>query len=371
MKKLVQRPVMLIILIVIFLVSCTYGPRPQIPKERPYLIQEVSFTSKNPKIRLAGELTLPNVPGPHPAIILITGSGPQNRDEELFGHKPFLVIADHLTRMGFAVLRYDDRGVGESSGDFSEADIHDFADDASGAFAWLKKQPFVDGEKIGYLGHSEGGYIAPLAAQQTPAKFMVFLAAPIKRLLPDTMITQSKDIARSLGQSDATIDNYASQYIKLTEILRTSQNQQEAELGIIQWLKKAGAKKSEIKNTIKLFANRWGIAYASYDPMPALTSFKKPVLALFGGTDLQVSAKENIPIMREVLTHPFSRVCLFPNKNHLFQNSVTGKISEYHKITTTIEPEVLNSISHWLNYAVKENKELRWSCSSGIIKANK
>lgn len=353
---------LLLIFIVAFLTGCTFDPRPQTPKERPYLIHAVLFPSKSPDVQLAGELTMPKGKGLFPAVILITGSGQQDRDETVLGHKPFLVISDYLTRMGFAVLRYDDRGVGKSSGDYATADVYDFADDALGAFEWLEKQSHIDKNKMGYLGHSEGGYIAPLASLKSPANFMILLATPAKPLLPDVMLAQSQDIARSQGQSEKIINDTRRQIIKVARILKTSKTVEEAKQSIMKLGKEEGGKTSEIKATVDLFANRWGMTYADYDPLPALQSFQKPVLALFGETDLQVSEKENAPVMKKALSNPQSQVCILAGKNHLFQNSETGNIGEYHKITTTIEPVVLENISNWLKGITEADENTHFRC---------
>lgn len=352
----------LIFVLAICLSGCSYGPRPQMPKDRPYVIEQVSFSSINSNVQLAGELTIPYGNGSYPGVVLISGSGKQDRDETVLGHKPFLVISDYLTRRGFAVLRYDDRGVGKSTGNYGTADLKDFADDAAGAYLWLEKQPRIDKEKIGYLGHSEGGYIAPLASLDNHASFMILLAGPANQLLPNVMITQSQDIARAHGLSTKAINDYERQYLKLTSILKQAISVEDARQSITQWLETEGAKITEIKDTLHIFANRWGISYAKYDPKLALSAFTKPVLALFGEKDLQVSAQENAPIMEQVLSHPQSQVCIFANMNHLFQNSATGKSNEYSKITTTIEPEVLGTILRWLKNITDTNESSSFSC---------
>ncbi len=337
-------------LFVLVIAGCGYL-RPQNPKERPYRTIPVVFPGGADDVRLAGELTLPYGDGPFPAIILISGSGPQNRDEEMAGHKPFLVLSDHLTRNGFAVLRYDDRGVSESTGDYSGADLPDFSEDAVSAFNWLAEQAHIDADCIGYLGHSEGGYIAPMAAQKTPAAFMVFLAGPARRLLPDVMVAQGIDILRSQNKGNAEIETLKSQYRDLIHILKTSATKDEAEARLNTLLTAERVTKSQRKAVLETWASRWGMYYADYNPLPALVRYGRPVLALYGSKDLQVSAKENASIMRSALSHPLSQVKTLENHNHLFQYSVNGKIDEYPLIRTTIEPEVLEIISSWLNTA--------------------
>jgi len=175
--------------------------RPQEPKQPyPYDEEEVAFENVAATIRLGGTLTRPRGPGPHPAVVLISGSGPQDRDEAIMGHRPFLVLADHLTRQGIAVLRYDDRGVGKSSGSFGTATHDDFVTDALAAVAWLKTREAIDAKHIGLIGHSEGGIVAPLAAVKQPADiaFIVLLAGvgvPMEELL----VRQGGDILRVMG----------------------------------------------------------------------------------------------------------------------------------------------------------------------------
>lgn len=185
------RPLIVIIVSMLTSYGCALGlwPRPQEPKERPYRVETVRFAGGESDLLLEGELTMPYGDGPFSAAVLITGSGPQDRNESVAGHKPFLVLSDHLTRSGYAVLRYDDRGVGQSSGDYSVATAKDFAADAAAVFSWLQRHPKINPSRIGFIGHSEGGYIAPLAANSAhDVAFMVFLAGPAKPLLPDVMI---------------------------------------------------------------------------------------------------------------------------------------------------------------------------------------
>ena len=348
----------LAIIIVLSIVSaCAHDSRPQNPKHRPYNFKEVSFKSKNQKVKLTGELTYPKGAGVFPAVILITGSGPQDRDETVLGHKPFLVISDYLTRQGFAVLRYDDRGVGKSSGDFFSADLYDFADDASGAYSWLEQQQNIDKKKIGFLGHSEGGVIAPQAALRNPARFMILLASPAKPLFPDLIMKQREDLLHAQGASEEIIKKSKTEVMVLTNIVKKSQSLEEAKTLVSNWLKSKKSSDSKIKYAVKLYASRWGITYAKYDPTIPLKSFKQPVLALFGGKDLQVSAFENAPIMKKILSNKNSQVRIFPYKNHLFQNTKTGKLSEYQKIKITIEPVVLETITSWLKMILKMNKK--------------
>ncbi|WP_431685545.1 alpha/beta hydrolase family protein [Hahella sp. NBU794] len=344
--------------VLMFLTACAdslgWLSRPQDPKDRNYRVEQVRFQGGDADVTLAGELTMPLGQGPFPAIILITGSGPQDRNEAIAGHKPFLVLSDYLTRNGFAVLRYDDRGVGESTGAFSSENrwkptLSDFAQDAAAAYRFMQNIPAIDVQKIGFLGHSEGGYIASAAAEFVPAAFMIFLAAPALPLLPDVMATQVVDIARSQGKSQQDIEREQALCRDLTEILRTSPSVADARNQIEKRLQSHGLTRAEIKANMEVWGSDWGRHYASYDPLPAFRRFKNPVLALFGGSDLQVSAAENAPIMKSVLTNPESEVLVLDKLNHLFQPSETGRIEDYILIDTTIDPRALNAISEWLS----------------------
>jgi len=332
------------------------APRPQNPKGRPYEIVEVSFTSE-PDVVLAGEFTKPFGDGPFPGIVLITGSGPQDRNESLAGHKPFLVISDHLTKAGFAVLRYDDRGVAKSTGDYEMAALEEFSSDAIAAIEWLREQPGVDASMTGYLGSSEGGYIAPHAAIKSEPAFMIFLAGPARPLIPDVMVDQSTLIARSMKEDEDKIAEIPRQYEYLHRVLLESKNVLAAREALKPWLKKeqAGSDK-QIEAFLDLWATPWGMSYARYNPKPSLSGFQGPVLALFGGADFQVIAEKEVPLMREYLTDPRSEVCTFSRLNHLFQTSTTGLLNEYWEIETTIEPYVLDHIENWLSYVVFQNE---------------
>lgn len=344
--------------------GCSIGlwSRPQEPKDRPYRIETIRFSAGEGNVWLEGELTMPYGHGPFPGVVFISGSGPQDRNEEIAGHKPFLILSDYLTRRGFAVLRYDDRGYGKSIEEFFEATADDFAMDAATAFELLQNHPDINRTQIGFLGHSEGGYIAPLAARRVlDATFMIFLAGPAKPLLPDVVQDQARDLLYSIGASEAAIAKGSRQFAKLSDILRTTESSEETKRKVKAFLKEEGistltGKKlswPEINESIRLWGSAWGRWYAAgYDPLPALKAFNGPVLALFGATDLQVSARENAPIMTSVLMHPKSEVHVFQGLNHLFQPSEDGKLEDYAKIETTIDESVLRKIGDWLDEAV-------------------
>jgi fermentation-respiration switch protein FrsA (DUF1100 family) len=323
------------------------APRPQDPQDRPYKVETVQFAG-GPGVTLAGELTMPLTAGPHKAVVLISGSGPQGRDEALAGHRPFLVLSDHLTRAGYAVLRYDDRGYEESTGSYEDAALDDFAYDAAGAFRYLAGRREIVADGIGFLGSSEGGYIAPAAAQQVDPAFMVFLAGPARPFY-DVLAAQNADILRAEGSDDAEINLAVTQIKEARAILAKPLSLSQIRDELNEYLKAQGLGRSKRQDVLDSFAIPWGVGYASYDPTSVLEGLSNPVLALFGEKDLQVSAKEEAPVMRAALKHPRSEVQVFPGLNHLFQPAQTGLPSEYAKIETTISVDVLNRISGWLD----------------------
>ncbi len=322
--------------------------RPQDPDDRRYKVETVRFAGGS-GVTLAGELTMPQVGGPFKAVVLISGSGPQDRNEALAGHKPFLVLSDHLTRAGFAVLRYDDRGFAESTGTYETADLYDFADDAAGAYRYLKSRPEIDKEAIGYIGHSEGGYIAPVAARQTDPAYMVFLAGAARPLLPYVVATQTADLLRAEGADQALIDLAVTQYQAGSAILAQKAPLADIRDDLDDYLKSQGLWLSDRQAFLDQFATRWGVSYANYNSSAALRALSNPVLALFGEKDLQVSAEKEAPVMRASLRHPRSDVAVIKGVNHLFQPSDTGLPAEYSEIDTTISVNVMNRISTWID----------------------
>lgn len=344
-----MRKVINLTLMTIFISACAYfSPRPQDPSDRPYQIEKVRISGGAPDVILAGELTLPESEGPFEAIVMITGSGAQNRNEEIAGHRPFLVISDYLTRQGYAVLRTDDRGFGHSTGDFQSATMADFAEDAAASFRWLALRSDINSEKIGFLGHSEGGFVAPAAAQLAPASFLILLAGAALPLLPDVMLTQVTDIATQNGATADEIARERSLVLSITNALADVTTPKEAADAVEKVFRSGGATKQQIKNNVRVWGTQWGINYIGQEPKVNLKAFDGPALALFGSTDLQVSAKVNAPIMRENLLNPLSEVVVFDGLNHLFQPSESGSIDDYAKIDTTIDPIVLEEISRWL-----------------------
>jgi uncharacterized protein len=340
--------------------------RPQEPiPPFPYYSEEVTFPNKPAGITLAGTLTLPKKEGIFPVAILITGSGPQNRDEELFGHKPFLVIADYLTRNGIAVLRYDDRGVAKSTGNFQTALTPDLASDVESAIAYLKTRKEIDRKKIGLIGHSEGGIIAPMvAAKSKEVRFIVMLAGTWMRG-DQLIILQQELIGRASGAPEKELEMWREVSKKGMEMLLQAPDPQAIKPELTRLLTETQQKDStRQKETVDALVNQqisqmtspWMLFFLKYDPLPALTKVKCPVLALNGEKDLQVPAKENIPAIENALKKGGNKqvtVRIFPGLNHLFQECKTGIPGEYGTIEQTIAPVVLETTVNWIKQIVR------------------
>ena len=337
--------------------------RPQEPKPPcPYTSEDVTFTNNKFSIRLAGTLTMPAGKGPFKCAILITGSGPQNRNEELMGHKPFLIIADYLSRNGIAVLRYDDRGVGGSQGTYSEATSADLATDAEAAFNFLNTNPKINQKEIGLMGHSEGGLIAPIVAASNPdIGFIVSLAGP-GVTGQQIIIRQSEDISKLSGVSEHQIKESTEALKKRFAILRKEKDNKKAELKIIalykENLEKKKTSKEETEKAVNIFKKQFGADSFTWfryfimtDPAMYWEKVNCPVLALNGDKDLQVSAKENLPAIEKALKSSGNesvKAVNLPGLNHLFQHCKTGLPTEYSSIEETFSPEALKIISDWI-----------------------
>ena len=336
--------------------------RPQEPKPPyPYILEDVTFVNKTAGVVLAGTLTLPPTGSNFTAVVLITGSGQQNRNEEIMGHKPFLVIADYLTRHGIAVLRYDDRGVGQSTGNFNTATTADFADDAESALTYLKTRKDINSSTIGLMGHSEGGVVAPMiAARSNDVAFVVLLAGTGIR--GDALLLQQEELVyRDSGLSEARIVELLKINAKVFDrIVNTEGTISSKEIidfmaGMKADIETALPEGTTTADYIKQFATSmatpWMQYFLRYDPAPALEKVKIPVLAVNGGRDLQVPAKKNLLAISAALKkggHQNLTVKEYPDLNHLFQESTTGSPAEYAVIEQTFSPEVLKDITDWI-----------------------
>ncbi len=333
--------------------------RPQEPQPPfSYTSENITFKNKEAGITLAGTLTMPNGKGKFPAVILVTGSGPQDRDETLMGHKPFLLIADYLTKNGYAVLRYDDRGVAASEGDFDNATTSDFASDTKAAINYLEKLKNIDSKKMGIVGHSEGGTVAQIvAANNKKIAFIISLAGP--GIANDKlMIKQKIDIERAMGVPELSLKINERVFGKMYEILKKDISNQEAENEIKAFLKNdlvyKNVPEKDIQALLDQVLEKGFRSSISYDPSENFSKITTKVLALNGEKDLQVSSKENLEGWKNGLQHNKNvTIKSYPNLNHLFQPATTGMPDEYAEIETTIEPVVLEDIVKWLNDNVK------------------
>lgn len=331
--------------------------RPQEPsKPYPYKEEEVSFSNGAAKISLAGTLTLPSGSGPFSAAILIAGSGPHDRDESLAGHRPFLILADHLTRKGLAVFRYDKRGNGKSTGDFASATTEDFASDAAAAVTYLKTRKEIDPARIGLIGHSEGGVIAPMLAanSQPPVAWIILLAGPGLKG-EDVLLLQSEMILRSAGVNDGEISRTLAFNKQTYALVRQEKDPKalEAQLNdLVQSTSTAAAlSPAAIQAQLRLLVSPWFRYYLDYDPAPALQKTACPVLALTGEKDLQVPAKQNLAKIEQALKDGANKdyqTTELLGLNHLFQHAPTGSPTEYGGIEETMAPEALRAISEWV-----------------------
>jgi pimeloyl-ACP methyl ester carboxylesterase len=331
----------------------------------PYKKEEVVFHSDT--VKLAGTLTIPSTPGPHPAVVMITGSGPQNRDEELFGFKPFKLIADHFTRNGIAVLRYDDRGVGGSSGSTSQSTTADFAKDVLAAIHFLQSRNDINPKQIGLCGHSEGGIVAPLAASESRDVAFVICIAGTGVDGRKTILAQQEAIMRAdtatedairkaLNVSQLAFDLALSQKdsVEVRKALRASVVDEMNAMTNDQ--RKAITNEEEfirirVEAQITSFQSPWFKFFLTYDPSPALEKVKCPVLALFGGLDLQVLAELNKNAMESALKMGGNKdytFQVFPKADHLFLTAATGSPSEYSKLKKEFVPGFLETMTKWI-----------------------
>lgn len=331
----------------------------------PYKQEEVKI--ENGGLTLAGTLTLPATTGPHPAVVLITGSGAQNRDEEVFGFKVFGLLADRLTRAGVAVLRCDDRGVGGSTGSTPESTTADFADDVLAEVKFLKGRPDIDKARIGLLGHSEGGLVAPAVATRSPEiAFIVLMSGPAMTG-EKVMLAQSELIGRAEGRTDAQIRANTDVQKVLFTAARTNLGWPDALVTVRVAVRKAIAEMPEAQrkaipdvdrivnaqaeSQVAFARSPWFRYFLDYDPAPTLARVSCPVLALFGERDLQVPTEANRAIMEEIAKKSGNRdwtIKVIPGANHLYQAATTGSASEYAKLKKEFAPGFEDILVSWV-----------------------
>ncbi|WZO99095.1 alpha/beta fold hydrolase [Isosphaeraceae bacterium EP7] len=336
--------------------------RPQTPKAPfPYKAIEVSYPGGE-KVTIAGTLTVPEGKGPFPAVLMITGSGAQDRDETIFGHKPFWVLADDLSRAGVAVLRVDDRGVGGSTGDPKAATTKDYIDDVAAGVAFLKGRPEIDAAHIGLIGHSEGGIIAPAVAARTEDVDFIVLLAGTGMTGREILIRQGKLIGEAGGRSAEEIARNTTVQEAMFQILAKQSEDEQIRMSLADLLTKEHGKLSEaerkavgevdafIKAQSDAVLSPWMRYFIAYDPLPTLSKVTCPVLAISGEKDLQVPPENLEAIATALKAGGNMQVTtrLFPGLNHLFQPAETGSPSEYGSIEQTISPAVLETIRNWV-----------------------
>ncbi|PKP55244.1 alpha/beta hydrolase, partial [Candidatus Atribacteria bacterium HGW-Atribacteria-1] len=322
--------------------------RPQEPKKPyPYTEEELVYENKEAGITLAGTLTLPPGKGPSPVVLLITGSGPHDRNETIFNHRPFLVLADYLTRQGIVVLRVDDRGVGKSTGDFFQATSEDFAFDVLAGIEYLKARKEINLNQIGLIGHSEGGLIAPMVAVKSPDVAFIILMAGTGLTGEEILYLQGALISKAMGVSEEKIAKNRQTNEKICSFIKEETD----EKIIKEWLrqrfvagwekmseeeKKAiGDPEEYLKAQLQCLFSPWVRFFLTYDPKPTLMKVKCPVLAINGEKDLQIPPKENLSAIEEALKSGGNQdytIKELPNLNHLFQTAQTGLPTEYAKI---------------------------------------
>ena len=335
--------------------------RPQEPKPPyPYKSENVQFENKQAGIALVGTLTLPKEGKNFPVAVLVTGSGPQNRDEELLGHKPFLVLSDYLTRNGIAVLRYDDRGVAESGGKYATSNLDDFTADALAAVNYLKTRKEINAEKIGIIGHSEGGTIAFLLASEKNNRLAYIVSMAGMAIPGDSLLRMQRYLtSNKMGVSDTQIEqneaildiinNIIKKYSDNSILQNTDKLYEEA---FPDSLKEKGVTKQAFQQGIKQMMNPEFKSLMNCNPSEALTKIKCPLLALNGEKDLQVPADANLNRVKALVKGSVT-IKKYPDLNHLFQHCTTGLPTEYGNIEETLSPEVLSDIAIWIKQIVK------------------
>lgn len=337
--------------------------RPQEPHAPfSYLEEDVVFHQLNGNFDLAGTITLPKAQGIFPAIILISGSGPQDRNEEILGHKSFLVIADYLTQKGYAVLRYDDRGTAKSGGKFQDATSLDFARDAAAALAYLKTRKDIDSNKIALAGHSEGAMLAAMMAANDPSvNAIIMLAGP--GIPGDQLLLMQQELIAQVNEVNADeIKETTARNRSLFNLIKQANDLESAKVAVEKKLKKISKTLSKstlaayggttefIEQNLNAFINPWMFYFLRYDPAVDLKKIKCNVLALNGSKDLQVPSKENLAAIDLNINNlgKTKQILEMPNLNHLLQNCLTGNITEYGEIPETISPAVLEKINAFL-----------------------
>ncbi|CAN5457047.1 alpha/beta fold hydrolase [soil metagenome] len=342
--------------------------RPQEPKKPyPYREEEVFFENRKDGIMLAGTLTYPDSDGVFPAVILISGSGPQNRDQKIFGHRSFLVLADHLTRHGFVVLRYDDRGTEQSTGDHSLATSADFATDVLVAVDFLKTRSEIDSDHIGLIGHSEGGVIAPLAANQSDDIAHIVLLAGTGIPGKEISLLQTKSLLTDLPFEVEDEESFIQFNERWLEIAASdqmipekrdalTQHFRDVESVLYAMLPEGMDTENYIAQQVRMSLSPWMQYFYNHNPSDELGKITIPVLSLNGSKDVQVDAKVNQLAIKRALEKAGNRhfrILELEGLNHMFQESESGQMNEYAAIEQTFSPMALDEITRWLKEQVE------------------
>lgn len=327
------------------------GKRPQVPvRPYPYRDEDVSYENKEQNVTLAATLTVPPGKGPFPGVLLITGSGPQDRDESLLGHKPFLILSDYLTRHGIVVLRADDRGTAKSTGVFSTATSADFATDAEAGVAYLKTRAEVSPHKIGLVGHSEGGMIAPMVASRNKDVGFIVMMAGTAVPGDQVLVAQMEAIDVASGRKPEDAAKSAAMQRDVIRLVETEKDQAVLEKEIRERMTGA-LPEAQIGMEIRQFTSPWFRYFLTFDPATALRKVTCPVLAINGSLDKQVLPSQNLPVIRKALQEAGNthfEIDELPGLNHLFQTAKTGAPAEYAQIEETMSPVALERISNWI-----------------------
>lgn len=326
--------------------------RPQTPQPPfAYSVEDVRYPSRGEGVELAGTLTLPEGEGPFPAVVLVSGSGPQDRDETIMEHKPFLVLADHLTNQGIAVLRFDDRGFGASTGDFAAATTDDFVLDAMGGVDFLRAHQAVNGGKVGIVGHSEGGLVAIMAGAEHAADldFLVLMAA-VGVPMDEVILAQIRAMGEAGGMNPIAIEQTIAVQRKLLELVEQAETPQAARAAVIEYFTASGMPEDRAAQQADAIATPWMKRAITIDPAAYAQRIEDPTLVLNGTLDQQVLFDQNVPPIEAALQQAgvAYRVERMEGLNHLFQRAETGHINEYRRIEETIAPEVLEVIAGWI-----------------------
>jgi len=352
--------------------------RPQHPNNtEDYISRNVTYKNADATVSFGATVTIPKGEGPYPAIVLINGSGQQNRDAEIFGHKPFAVLADFFTRNGFIVLRADDRGVGQTEGDLDFATSADFAEDVKAHLDYLKRLPQTDKKRRYLIGHSEGGMIAPMVAtSRKDVAATILLAAPGIPII-ELLKQQQKAVLESTGISKKDAEDYITVFESLTKAVslagdfETARNSADLIIDIYQQatppavvaaitgITNDASKENFIDEIARTFMSPWFSYFLRFNPEDYLKKMKIPVLAINGSEDIQVLADPNLNGIREALSKARNknfRIEKAEGHNHLFQKCVKCTVAEYAELEETFSPQVMQMMLEWLNSLNKKKK---------------